>query len=385
MYAATDDGLFRAYTNADGTWTQVRAGAHHAVAAKSGLVVVADEDGNMFSSTDAGANWTARASAGAVDVVSLAMRGTTAFAVTSDRAGLVQRLYKSTDSGLTWSLSVLPVGAHPTTVDIDAANRVYVGSTHLTDNGQSGVFVSSDGGSSWAQTGMSGSGQSFQADFVEPHALTAHPTTSNVLVSLHPDARSQSEDDVFATTNAGVAWSGISPSVSGVTGVTTYAIGLRGTGEVWLGGRASGSPGEGAVVVSTNGGSTWTRVGLATFTSIVSSIVLDPLASQGNALVGTRGQGFFRTVNGGLSWLPSSNGLTNLNVLCADGATQATATVYCGTLGAGVFKSVDGGVNWLAMSSISHSTVVSVAVSADGKTVLAGTRGGGVYHYKKSP
>lgn len=88
--------------------------------------------------------------------------------------------------------------------------------------------------------------------------------------------------------------------------------------------------------------------------------------------------GVFRTDNGGLSWGPSSNGLTTVSTSAIVGAQ---GRLYVGTTFNGVFRSDDGGMNWRRVSDgLETLDIRSLAVDPNNADVLyAGTRNGGIF------
>jgi hypothetical protein len=58
------------------------------------------------------------------------------------------------------------------------------------------------------------------------------------------------------------------------------------------------------------------------------------------------GNGVYKSVNGGVSWVPSNSGIEKILVraLAIDPATPTT--IYGGTDTYGVFRSSDGGATW---------------------------------------
>lgn len=93
------------------------------------------------------------------------------------------------------------------------------------------------------------------------------------------------------------------------------------------------------------------------------------------------GKGIYRTTNGGTSWTP--RGLTNLHVTTISIDPTHPRTLYAGVEPGGVYRSLDGGATWHAFNvGLGIRSVMSTAVSADGKRVYAGTNGGSVADYR---
>jgi photosystem II stability/assembly factor-like uncharacterized protein len=77
---------------------------------------------------------------------------------------------------------------------------------------------------------------------------------------------------------------------------------------------------------------------------LVTAIAIDP-TDPGVWYAGTEGAGIYKSINGGVSWLPIQNGLgqTQIDSLVID--QEDSQILYAGTL-TGVYKTVDGGQNW---------------------------------------
>jgi hypothetical protein len=131
---------------------------------------------------------------------------------------------------------------------------------------------------------------------------------------------------------------------------------------------------------STDGGATWSVIGLA-YTD-VRLLAIDPL--QPNVLyAGVSHWGLFKSADSGASWSPINNGLddlidtgVNVNALIVD--PDQPNVLYLGTSGYGVFKSSDGGVTWGPYNDgLTFLDVRALAiVRGANPTVYAGTPGG---------
>ncbi len=131
----------------------------------------------------------------------------------------------------------------------------------------------------------------------------------------------------------------------------------------------AGTLGRG-VLRSLDHGQQWT----AANTGLPPSTSVQSFASFGaNVYLGAFGQGVFRSTDNGANWSAANTGLANLfvNALQPHGAG-----LLAGTDG-GVFRSADG-VNWVSLG-LPNRRVLSLSASADGRVLLAGTNGGGIF------
>ncbi|MEJ7712732.1 MAG: Ig-like domain-containing protein [Pyrinomonadaceae bacterium] len=99
-------------------------------------------------------------------------------------------------------------------------------------------------------------------------------------------------------------------------------------------------------------------------------------ASTGAGIFAATFNGVYKSVDGGASWTPTSNGLafTRVYSLIADGTI-----LYVGTRGGGVYKSDDGGVLWTQISAGLPLSLTVHALVANTGVLFAGTDGGGIY------
>ena len=202
------------------------------------------------------------------------------------------------------------------------------------------------------------------------------------------------EGGVWKTTNGGNTWKPIFDSVH-VASVGAVAVAPSEPSTVYVGtGDRSGwsfTPGNG-VYKSTDGGQTWTDVGLKGAQYIGAVIVAprDPnivlVAAQGRGGRGggggpaastTEERGVYRTVDGGRTWT---------RILPADGSADASdlyydfadpQMVYAAVAGAGpgIFKSTDGGVTWHPIAGRGLPEGARISAFA----VSSGTHGRRVY------
>jgi photosystem II stability/assembly factor-like uncharacterized protein len=181
---------------------------------------------------------------------------------------------------------------------------------------------------------------------------------------------------VWKTENGGVSWNNISDGYfnSGTIGGIAVApsdpnVIYVGTGESPIRG-VSTSHGDG-VYKSTDGGATWTHIGLAA-TRQIAKVVVDPndanivyIAAQGSPWAATEERGIYRSTDGGTTWkrvlfVDEDTGASFLTLDPHDPQVLYASmwdhrrkpwTVISGGPGSGLYKTTDGGDTWVELSN----------------------------------
>jgi photosystem II stability/assembly factor-like uncharacterized protein len=160
---------------------------------------------------------------------------------------------------------------------------------------------------------------------------------------------------------------------------------------VYVGGWGSAASG---LDRSTDGGSTWQRLTDASGPD-VSVIALDP-ENPTTIYVGG-GRGVFKSIDGGTNWHQTSAWLPRIRIKATTvtgeviwttqtvGVTAVAVdpahpqTLYAATAGSGVFRSRDAGESWHPFNAgLIVRDVIALGIDAKGRTLYAGTEGGGV-------
>jgi photosystem II stability/assembly factor-like uncharacterized protein len=143
------------------------------------------------------------------------------------------------------------------------------------------------------------------------------------------------------------------------------------------------------VLKTTNGGSTWSPIGGATFASTgpvspelsgTTSIEIAPWDNN-NLFAGINRKGLWISVDAGISWKRSSNGLnpeaTIRDVVCDPVHPKV---LYLADVFSGVYRSQDGGQTWTPINTgLLNRAVNKLALSTDGMHLYAATEGMGVF------
>lgn len=235
------------------------------------------------------------------------------------------------------------------------------GGTLFAALGTYGVYCSTDGGKSWTavNTGM--------AD-VEVTCLTIAPDDSTLFAGTSGDGVFRSTDDGESWTlmNSGLAISKIYSLAASPDDSTLYVgtYGEYGQGEVYR-----------------FDGTSWSQIDQTGIFGIVGSMVVSPDDSTILATLVT-GSDVYRSTDYGTSWSPIAlvPGLASpLAIVVA--VSPVGATVFAGTAGHGVYRSTDNGASWSQINAgLTDSSLASLAVSPDGKTLIAGTFAGAFYY-----
>jgi len=273
----------------------------------------------------------------AVDPVS----STTAYAATPNG------IYKTTDGGATWRRSNDGITAPPIKVVVDPKDpqTLYAG-TAAGAFGRpelAGVFKSIDGGASWCQKNDG------IVNFVRIDGLAVNPRQPNVVYATGAG--------VNKSVNGGEHWTRTFESF----GPRVLLIDPDAPDVVYAG------TARGGIVRTTDGASTWSRVGPPSLA--VRALAIDSATRV--LYAGTTGDGIFISTDG-ITWMPANDGLTNLNVFAL---AAIDGTVYAGTP-EGVFKSTNGAVDWQpASDGLTSSISFSLAPDPQSPTtVYAGTQ-----------
>lgn len=204
---------------------------------------------------------------------------------------------------------------------------------------------------------------------------------------------------VWKSTDYGTTWNNISdgyfasPSIGDIAASQTDTNVLYvGTGSDGL--RSNVIPGKG-VYKSTNGGDTWTHVGLKK-SGHIGAVEIDPrdnnvvwVAAIGSAFADNEERGLYKTENGGVSWekslgISDAVGIADVELLpnnpdvvfaAAWKARRQPWTIISGGTQeeGGLFKSVDGGDSWRRISEGLPSGLIGkidIAISASDSSVV---------------
>jgi len=179
---------------------------------------------------------------------------------------------------------------------------------------------------------------------------------------------------LFKSANNGVSWSPVFDSVNAMMSIGAVAVAPSAPKTVWVGTgeantRQSSSWGDG-VYKSTDGGKTWSKMGLEDTRSI-GRIVIDPadenvvyVAAQGHLWGPNAERGVFRTADGGRTWtkvlfVDENTGANDIVIDPANPRVLYAATYQRqraawgfngGGPGSGIYKTTDAGATWTKLT-----------------------------------
>lgn len=220
--------------------------------------------------------------------------------------------------------------------------RVYAGTVTSTLDG--GLYVSADGGDSWA----AGPPLPIAA------AATSPITPGVAYVGGALGDLMQSAD--------GVTWSALN---NGLDAMAVYAILSAADGALYAGA-------DNGVFMSADAGQTWFPTG----PGIPPGAVVQALAQDGDVIIAGTDMGAFRSLDGGESWLDANDGLNALSIhaLLTSGRVLHAATE------AGVFTSATQGATWApAGAGLPDGAVTALAASRRVPRVLAASVAGSLF------
>lgn len=259
-----------------------------------------------------------------------------------------------------WSTHGPAVGnVHSLALDRAAPATIYAG----TD---SGVFRSSDTGNSWLGGGLAG------------HVISA--LAAGPMSTVYAGTAS---GGVFKSLDGASTWTTLISESGGfyVAGIAFLQADPAVPSTVYFASTGVGPGGGpiGGLFKSTDGGFSWSQVGVGLPYGVVTALAIDPV-DHDFLYAGTSGAGVFRSVDGGATWSRASGALSTTRVTALAIDPTVTTTIYAASDGQGIFKSADSGVTFLAVDS-GLSGMRSLGLTLDPRRpsiVYAGLADGGV-------
>lgn len=236
-----------------------------------------------------------------------------------------------------WEQTDGPAGGSLFTLTVDSHGRLYAGS-HMN-----GVFISSDGGAHWRQSGL----------------------TTRMIRALAVDSNDQifagtSDSGVYRSSDAGTTWRKFN---NGLTNEIVLSLAINSDQHLFAATSGSG------VFRSTDHGDSWLRVDSGLTCGFVRTIVVDHLGKIFAGTFTSDRQGVYVSTDNGTSWRTS--GLTNPEINCLV-VTQQNH-IFAATNGEGIFRSTDSGASWTQVANgLGNAYFSSIAADSVGN-LYAGT------------
>ena len=278
--------------------------------------------GSLWTTTDQGAHWSQVSMPQGNAVYNLAYDPSTP--TTLYASSMAFGVYKSTDGGSTWADSTVGItGVFPFDILADSTGAIYMGTEGT------GIFKSTDGGATWVMkdagiaVNLGGSGITAESMVEASTPGTLYETDQNTL---------------YKTVDGGDTWAPL--SVNAVGSINSLAVDPQQTQTVYAG------SGGGQVLKSIDGGANWTASVSGLPVDAVFSLAVDPTDS--NVLyAGGQQTGLSKSTDGGKTWSPASTGMpTTYGVWCVAVDPKTPQNVYACSENAGIYKSTDGGQTW---------------------------------------
>lgn len=245
--------------------------------------------------------------------------------------GNQHRLWRTTDSGLTWRAAKSP---------LSSANGVVLrpdGVGLICDSGNH-IMRTTDSGLTWSKTqAPDGSLNGCKVAFASAHIAIAIGISR---VERSPDG--------------GLTWTML---VDHSRNLFDVAFGSPVLGLV--------VGGAGQVLRTTDAGATWQSINIRTKVTLNAVEFLDSLTA---VAVGTSGA-IFKTFDGGQTWIPIASHTTqSLRAIAFSGPLSG---VIAGTSGT-VLRTNDGGLTWVAEASGTRAHLRGISMAPDGRSIAVG-------------
>ena len=330
VYAGTNAGVLKS-TDSGGHWSPVNAGLPQPTSAfvnggpyirslaidpqntgtvYAGVSFLGDElfaepsGRGVYRSDDGGSSWHA-ANTGIENRIVHALAIDPSTPTTLFAAGQVgpngsAHIFKSSDGGSSWSLVLGPFSfAFAVVIDPQAPSTAFAGTSN-------GVFKTTDGGTTWAETNVG-----LTAGIVTAFAIS--PADSSVVYTAVRGG------GVFKSVDGGASWTAINTGLTSLL-VKTLAIDVQSPSAVYAGLET------GAVFKTTDQGAAWAPVNAGLAASRINHVVVDP-ETPAIVYAATERNGVFKTADGGTQW--SQTPLSTIRVFSI-AINPAASTVLIG-------------------------------------------------------
>lgn len=368
------------------------------------MLYINNYGGGVFRSKNGGASWEiwSEGYTGA-DINQIAVRpGHPKTVLLNGRSGC----FLSDNAGATWTGLAYGYGAIPegNAVAFDPGDPD--GGTFLMgDEGDGTILRTVNGGLEWSPVlelpGVGPGNRHGIRNVVFAPSDAAIVYAGFCRPGLHADPHAIDFDSsfgVYKSTDGGLNWAeanGDLPNPLKGRNVTSIAVSHQDADTAYLGLR------EGGIFKTTNGGINWTHVtaqpangwgdvwpgGEPIRRDSILSLAIDP-TDDDIVYAGTNARGLYRTVDGGATWTQIVHEDDLIDQATEDHVHVFSVIlnpldpdeIYLGEWHGGIYRSTDGGATWSRINTgLSTRAVQTLAISTDGSTVYAGTKGEGVF------
>lgn len=344
----------------------------------------------VLKSTDGSATWTiARQGMMAQRMTAIAVSPTYSLDRTVYVSSGGPGISASTDGGLTWhnknaqTFSLLDTYALVISPDFTNDGTLFAGNHMGMGGGRNGIARTTDGGLSWdnPETGLEN--RNVRALAISPDYAQDGTVFAGTLCKDFPICQDSYVSGVFKSTDGGSTWQ---RALNGLPKRGIYALAVSPAyaqdqtlfAGMW----------EGGVYKSTDGGANWVNASTGLQSNRVWALALSPNFPQDQTLFAGTEVGPHRSTDGGQTWvrLTSGMGTRRITSLAISSEFAQDRTVYAGSNYGGVLRSTDGGDTWIPfVDGLGHTYVSSLGISAGtNPTLFAGTVGGSVWQYSFS-
>jgi len=217
-----------------------------------------------------------------------------------------------------------------------------------------GVYKSTDTGSTWSASGLSG---------MMVTSIAADPTAPRTLYAATWG------QGAYKSINGGDSWNQINSGLNGKHWL--YAVVVASDGSLYAGTY------DGGLYKSTNDGASWSPVNDGLGNLNVRSLTVDPNNAQ-VLYVGTT-DGVYKSTDGGDSWSAASSGMSGREVRVLVVDPSDSATVFSGT-DSGIYRSTSDGEAWTRVGLTGREVYALTIDPLDTRHIYAGANGSGVHH-----
>ncbi len=354
LYVNTGRNLFKSANGID-AWVAIMPA--NAAADGSRDIAIHPVDGNklylpspfrggIYYTANGGSTWTKYTQGLLNTSVSLLALGNASGSVAYAAAVSGEGTYKTSDYGATWSNVTEGGISHPWADELRVSPVDPQTVWEVADVGK--LFVSKNGGSTWAMAFDPQNGYGFRAGTVS--ALALAPSDPDIQYAV------KSGFGIFKSTNGGWWWDFLQRSEVDYS----YSLAVHPTDPDTVFSGYVPKPFQDWAMLrrSQDGGDTWTTVLSVTHSTGITSVTFDPqdpqrmYAGSGGAAANGGGQ-IYHSLDGGGSWSPLNPHFTMLTVwgqpqLVGDPSNPSTA--YAATWLGGTWKTTDAGESWTRLA-----------------------------------